>query len=69
MVGHPQVEVVLGGKSRETRTARVASPAERERLWPMITAKCSNYAGSRKKTEREILVVLLEVGGGEALYE
>jgi len=27
----------------------------------MITAKCSNCAGYQKKTEREILVVFLEV--------
>ena len=27
LVEHPEVEVVLGGKLRETRTARVATPA------------------------------------------
>jgi len=38
LVEHPEVEVVLGGKARATRTAQVATPAERDRLWPMITA-------------------------------
>jgi len=32
LVEHPEVEVVLGGRPRETRIARVAIPAERERL-------------------------------------
>ena len=40
--------------------ARVASAAERERLWPLITAKHTNYAGYQTKTDREIPVVLLE---------
>jgi len=64
LVEHPEVEVVLSGKPRETRTARVATPAERDRLWPMITAKYSNCAGYQKKTEREILVVFVEVVAG-----
>jgi len=64
LVEDPEVEVVVGGETRETRTARVATPAERDRLWQIITAKYSNHAGCQKKTEREILVVFLEVVGG-----
>ena len=55
---------MLGGKARATRTARVATPAERERLWPIVTAKYRSSAGDQKKTEQEILPVFLEVGGG-----
>jgi len=67
LVEHPEVEVVLGGKSRESRTARVATPTERDRPWPIITAEYRNSAGYQKKTAREILVVSLGVvaGGGE----
>ena len=32
LVEHPEVEVVVGGRPRETRTARVAIPAERDLL-------------------------------------
>jgi len=72
-VEHPELEIVLGGKPRETCTTRVATPAERERLWlwlwPIITAMYSEYAGYQKNTEREIPLVFLEVGAGEALDE
>jgi len=40
--------------------ARVASAAERERLWPLVTADHRNYAGYQTKTTREIPLVLLE---------
>jgi deazaflavin-dependent oxidoreductase (nitroreductase family) len=54
------VEVVIEGHPRISMTARVANAQERARLWPLITAKFSNYAGYQKKTDREIPVVLLE---------
>lgn len=57
---NPDVEVRLGGKPTETRHARVASPAERERLWPLVIADHKNYAGYQRKTTREIPLVLLE---------
>jgi deazaflavin-dependent oxidoreductase (nitroreductase family) len=55
--GH--VEVSLGGKARQQWTARVASPEERARMWPILTAAHKNYAGYQKKTDREIPLVLL----------
>lgn len=60
LVDNPQVEVVIRGKAREVRNARVATPSERERLWPIIASKYANYAGYQKKTEREIPLVFLE---------
>ena len=56
----PGVEVRLKGKPRRPMHARVATPAERERLWPLVTAEHSNYAGYQTKTTREIPLVLLE---------
>ena len=57
---NPRVEVRLQGKPRRPMQARVATPAERERLWPLVTAEHSNYAGYQTKTTREIPLVLLE---------
>ena len=57
---NPQVEVVLGGKPKRHMLARVASPEERARLWPLVTADHKNYAGYQTKTTREIPLVLLE---------
>lgn len=54
------VEVAVEGHPRVAMTARIASPEERARMWPLITAKYANYAGYQQKTEREIPLVLLE---------
>lgn len=57
---NPDVEVSLKGKAKQRMRARVATPAERARLWPRLTADHRNYAGYQKRTEREIPLVLLE---------
>ena len=57
---NPDVEVRLQGEPAQRMHARVASAAERERLWPLITADHSNYADYQTKTTREIPLVLLE---------
>jgi|SRR5665647_713599 len=58
--GNPDVEVSLQGKPRRRMHARVASPAERKRLWPLVTSDHRNYAGYQTRTMREIPLVLLE---------
>lgn len=57
---NPDVEVRLQGKPRQRMHARVATAAERERLWPLVTADHKNYADYQTKTTREIPLVLLE---------
>jgi deazaflavin-dependent oxidoreductase (nitroreductase family) len=57
---NPDVEVAMQGQPGRRMKARVASPEERERLWPRVTADHKNYAGYQTKTEREIPLVLLE---------
>lgn len=57
---NPSVEVAFKGGKKRPMTARVATPQERARLWPGVTAKYKNYAGYQSKTEREIPLVLLE---------
>ena len=56
---NPDVEVTTREGKRRMR-ARVASPEERARLWPLVTADHKNYAGYQTKTKREIPLVLLE---------
>lgn len=57
---NPDVEVSLKGKAKQPMLARVASPQERARLWPLVTADHKNYAGYQSKTDREIPLVLLD---------
>ena len=40
--------------------AQGSSPESRDRLWPIVTGKHTNYAGYQEKTDREIPLVLLQ---------
>ena len=60
---NPDVRVSLQGELSRRMNARVASPAERERLWPLVVADHQNYAGYQARTTREIPLVLLEPVG------
>ena len=60
LVANPEVDVVFAGGAKERRIARVATPAERAKLWPVITAEHRNYAGYQRKTDREIPLVFLD---------
>jgi len=57
---NPQVVVTTRDSYERQMVAKVASPEDRERLWPIVTGKHSNYAGYQKKTDREIPLVLLQ---------
>ena len=57
---NPDVEVRLQGMPSRRMRARVAGPAERERLWPLVTASHRNYADYQTRTTRQIPLVLLE---------
>jgi deazaflavin-dependent oxidoreductase (nitroreductase family) len=48
------------GRSRNSVRARVASPAERKRLWPKVVASYGGYADYQRRTSREIPLVILE---------
>jgi deazaflavin-dependent oxidoreductase (nitroreductase family) len=60
---HPDVTVQVGSKRRPVR-ARIATPAERTRLWPKVVAAYGGYEGYQERTEREIPLVILEPRGG-----
>ena len=55
----PKVMVAVQGGPRTPMLARVATPEERTRMWPKITARYGNYANYQKRTRREIPLVLL----------
>ncbi len=57
---HPEVEVVLAGRPKQSMRARVATPEERAALWPRVTEAYKGYASYQTKTEREIPLVMLE---------
>ncbi len=60
LCANPEVDVRFQGRPVERRHARVASPEERARLWPLVVADHRNYAGYQARTQREIPLVLLE---------
>jgi deazaflavin-dependent oxidoreductase (nitroreductase family) len=59
LVAHPEVEVQVGTTKMKAR-ARTATGAERARLWQKALEFWPPYADYQKKTEREILVVVLD---------
>jgi deazaflavin-dependent oxidoreductase (nitroreductase family) len=61
---HPDVEVALAGKPKQSMRARVATPDERTALWPQVTAVSKGYANYQTKTERALPLVLLEPAVG-----
>lgn len=56
---NPEATVQIGPERRAVR-ARVATKAERERLWPRAVEAYSGYADYQQKAEREIPMVILE---------
>lgn len=60
LVDDPAVQVSLGGAPAVPMHARVASAEERARMWPLVVADHTRYAGYQTKTMREIPLVLLE---------
>jgi deazaflavin-dependent oxidoreductase (nitroreductase family) len=63
LTDNPDVEVRLQGRPRHGMRARVATAAERQRLWPLVIADHRNYAGYQARTTREIPLVFLEPVG------
>jgi deazaflavin-dependent oxidoreductase (nitroreductase family) len=55
----PAVELQVGSERFEAR-ARTATPEERARLWPVMTAEWPAYDDYQQRTTREIPIVVLE---------
>jgi F420H(2)-dependent quinone reductase len=56
---HPDTTVQVGSQRVAVR-ARVATQAERTRLWPKVVELYGGYATYQARTEREIPLVILE---------
>ena len=56
---NPATTIQVGSR-RIPVTARVATDAERERLWPEVVRAYSGYEGYQRRTDRKIPLVMLE---------
>jgi deazaflavin-dependent oxidoreductase (nitroreductase family) len=56
---NPQVEITMDGKTRSMR-ARVASPEEKEQLWPRVVSAYRGYGQYQRRTDRDIPLVICE---------
>jgi deazaflavin-dependent oxidoreductase (nitroreductase family) len=59
LVANPDTTIQIGSRRMNVH-ARVATPEERERLWALMVGVYSGYEGYRRRTEREIPLVVLE---------
>jgi F420H(2)-dependent quinone reductase len=59
LLANPDTTVMVGSRRRVVR-ARVARPQERKRLWPLVVSVYGGYEDYRRRTDREIPLVILE---------
>jgi deazaflavin-dependent oxidoreductase (nitroreductase family) len=59
LVANPDTTVQVGSRRRAVH-ARVADKEERKRLWPLVVSVYGGYEDYRRRTEREIPLVILE---------
>jgi deazaflavin-dependent oxidoreductase (nitroreductase family) len=59
LVANPDVEVTIAGETRPMR-ARTASPDEKTQLWPEVIRVYKGYDSYRRRTERDIPVIICE---------
>jgi F420H(2)-dependent quinone reductase len=59
LVKHPEIEVTHRGRLRKLR-ARLATPEEKPRLWPICDQHYAPYADYRKRTTRDIPIFVCE---------
>jgi deazaflavin-dependent oxidoreductase (nitroreductase family) len=59
IVANPLVEITIEGARRRVR-ARVASSEEKAELWPRVVAAYKGYDGYRRRSKRDIPLVICE---------
>jgi deazaflavin-dependent oxidoreductase (nitroreductase family) len=59
IVANPLIEITIEG-ARRPMDARIASTEERSELWPRVVAAYKGYDGYRRRTKREIPLVICE---------
>lgn len=60
LLAHPDTQVRVRREGVRPVRARVATPVEREELWPRLVELYADFAKYARWTEREIPVVILE---------
>jgi deazaflavin-dependent oxidoreductase (nitroreductase family) len=63
---NPEATVEVGGRTVPVR-AEEASPEEKARLWPRLVEMYPGYEGYRRKTDREIPVVVMRPLGSNGV--
>ena len=58
LVAHPELEIQVKGSVLPVR-AHTASPQEKARLWPLMTAEWPDYDKYQTSTKRDIPLVVL----------
>ena len=59
LMANPDTSIQVGSSRRQVH-ARVADPEERKRLWPVVVGVYGGYEDYRRRTQREIPLVILE---------
>jgi deazaflavin-dependent oxidoreductase (nitroreductase family) len=59
LVANPDTTIQIGSRRRPVH-ARVATPRERERLWPKAIEAYAGYRGYQERTDRQIPLVILQ---------
>jgi deazaflavin-dependent oxidoreductase (nitroreductase family) len=59
LMAHPDTTVQVGSRRKRVH-ARTATPQERERLWALMVGVYGGYEDYRRRTDREIPLVVLE---------
>jgi F420H(2)-dependent quinone reductase len=59
LLAHPDTTVQVGSERRDVH-ARVATAAERPRLWELMVGVYGGYESYRRRTDRQIPLVVLE---------
>ena len=62
---HPDATLQIGAETFPVR-ASVATPEQKETLWPKVVAAYKGYEGYQRKTSRDIPVVILTRSAGSA---
>jgi deazaflavin-dependent oxidoreductase (nitroreductase family) len=57
-----ETDIQIGPERRRVKV-RQATPAEKERLWPMVVEIWPDYANYQKRTDREIPLAILSPAG------
>jgi F420H(2)-dependent quinone reductase len=59
LMANPETTVQVGSRRKQVH-ARVAKPGERDRLWGLMVGVYGGYEDYRRRTERQIPLVVLE---------